>query len=322
MAKMVQHQPYTLKLEMTEGCNLRCSFCGIQGIREARGDYKYLPLSRAKLMADRLADSGWTTKIEFTGRGEPTLNPDVVEIVAAFRNRNPKTSIMITTNGTGLYRKNTITPMVDALFNAGLNILAVDLYDEVQEKIKEQYKSYTNPNVKVCVYPEDKVSPNRRNKGQVMVLIPDLGPRGRIGTRKINNHTGAGSPLITPDMKQRCARPFREMIIRYDGLVPLCCNDWRGVYHCGDINTQTFEEVWQSEAFVAQRRLLYHKQRTEAPCKGCDNTSFRVGLLPDPTGQKSLPKPTAADHAAAERARTGGPWTTPVLRPWEKGENV
>jgi tRNA A37 methylthiotransferase MiaB len=63
MAKMVQHQPYTLKLEMTEGCNLRCSFCGIQGIREARGDYKYLPLSRAKLMADRLAESGWTTPV-------------------------------------------------------------------------------------------------------------------------------------------------------------------------------------------------------------------------------------------------------------------
>jgi hypothetical protein len=58
--QMKQESPFAIQIELTEGCNLFCSFCGIHGIRSSAKDYEFMKsriqqtLSLSKLQKDRL----------------------------------------------------------------------------------------------------------------------------------------------------------------------------------------------------------------------------------------------------------------------------
>ena len=119
-------------------------------------------------------------------------------------------------------------------------------------------------------------------------------------------------------MIQACVKPFREFSIRWDGSIAVCCNDWRGEYKIGNIHDTPIEELWQSDPMQAARRFLYNGKRDIDPCRNCDWSGFRLGLLPDPLGKHSLPMPTETDYKIAEDAMAGAPFTPVVARPWEK----
>ena len=134
----------------------------------------------------------------------------------------------------------------------------------------------------------------------------------------LNNHAGSGSPPNQNKQGKRCAKPFRELSVRWDGNVAICCNDWRGLYKCGNVVKDGLNAVWQSKAMGAARVKLYQGQRDFGPCNGCDAHSYRVGLLPDKYGKDSLPLPDSTTLADIDDALRGDPYTQPVLRPWEK----
>jgi len=319
----MQDAPNTIKLEMTEGCNFRCRMCGIQGIREARGDYKFMDLETAVHIAGEISDSGWNSKIEFALRGEPLMNPHSVAIIDIFRRNLPKTHLMVTSNATPLLKPPGVHANISRLFDAGLNILALDAYKDSAKAIEQvrgynavEIWDYSNASKKESPYTKVKAS---RQRIFIMEDMEEAVLTGqRVGTKIGNNHCGAGLPTLVEPLAKRCARPFREMAIRYDGQVMLCCNDWRGIYKAGNIDDGSLEEIWNNDAFDAARKHLYHRDRNFGPCKGCDNTSFRVGILPDKVGKQDLPVPTADDRKTVDWASSGEPMTKPVLRPWEK----
>ena len=61
-----QDPPNSIQIELTEGCNLACSFCGIQAIRDnkahgplnihgkASAPYRYLTIERARAICNRI----------------------------------------------------------------------------------------------------------------------------------------------------------------------------------------------------------------------------------------------------------------------------
>lgn len=339
-----QEAPYTIKLELTEGCNLRCSFCGLQGIRASgQHDYKFLTPEFATQIAANAHSLGWNSRYELAMHGEPSMNPQMVEIVAAIRRVQPKAHIMMTSNGGGLLRKPGPVANIAALFNAGLNVLALDDYkgagivpkiraaiaDECVDQGIEDGTHVTDPvvrgwpdNINMFECPEDpKGNPYRRHpvSYKMVSFIKDLEDTKNKGNgirSHMNNGCGAAFPPV-PNTAGRCARPFRELAIRWNGNVSICCNDWRGEYKCGNVITHGLDAVWQSAEMNAARKKLYHRTRDFAPCKGCDNKSFRVGLLPDPMGKHPLPLADDRDEAIIAGALAGGPYTAPVKRPWE-----
>ncbi len=57
--------------------------------------------------------------------------------------------------------------------------------------------------------------------------------------------------------KDRCVLPFKQMIIRPDGKVSLCCNDAVGRYTLGDLNQEKMLDVWYGPRFQEVRKSLY-----------------------------------------------------------------
>jgi radical SAM protein with 4Fe4S-binding SPASM domain len=329
----VQDPPYCIQVEFTEGCNLGCSFCGLQHIRDngANGPedkhgkasaMKFLTLENAEVIAGRIAAAKWNPRIEFAMHGEPTMNPNYIELVAIFRKHLPKASLQLTSNGGGLLKNQGFSSNINALMEAGLNILSLDNYDGIRI-VDKILQGYNGPH-RVWKYPQEIMgNPHRRRKPHEhdIVVIQDIEAATKGNHSILSNHTGGSFPLNDKMKGKRCAKPFREMSVRWDGNVAMCCNDWPGRYKIGNMLTTSVEKLWLGEAFQAARQALYHGQRTFTPCKGCDHVSYRPGLLPDAKGKETLPAPDAKTWEVIEKYTSGEPYTPKVKRPWDVGAN-
>lgn len=355
----LQEPPFAVQVELTEGCNLRCPFCGLNGIRQPKGnDFKFMDPETLRSLMDQMVAAGWNPRVEFAMHGEPTMHPAVADMVRLARAAAPSYFMMMTSNGGGLLRRPGPAANVRALFDAGLNTLALDDYDGVGivPKIRAAMSmcpkcmgtghyvvldksetcdacngsGVTAPaldGVSVYEYPANKDgNPHTRRKvnGRVLTFVADISHVAKgDGTHSLlNNHAGSGAPLNDSQQHSRCAKPFRELSVRWDGNVAICCNDWRGTYKAGNVVTDGLDAVWNGAAMHAARQKLVLGQRDFGPCKGCDAVSYRVGLLPDKKGQQRLPLPDAATDAAIAAAVAGAPYTPAVKRPWEPAEEM
>lgn len=324
----MQDSPNTIKIELTEGCTLACGFCGINGIREKPGGFKFLSLDKArhiaKLLQRAIKEDGWNPRIEMAMRGEPSMNPNKVEIVQLIRAAHPKGHIQMTSNGTGLLRSPGPAQNIEGLFQAGLNVLILDNYDGINSvtKIMEGVTRKFNH------YPADPtMNPyrKRRHFEQDIVVLPDISKTdtGVHSKHELCNHGGAAGPKDYSRKHDKCVKPFREFVIRQDGFVPACCDAWLGFFNFGNVmDVDNFQTIWQSENMSALRRLLYRGQRTIGDCDGCNSRSTRVGLLPDKIGQGYLSLPTVADEDRLIALAKLGPLTPPVKRAWFTGLTV
>ena len=317
-----QAPPFCVQIELTEGCNLRCSFCGLNGIRGKDNDFKFMTQDTARTLCRRMRETGdWRPRIEFAMHGEPTAHPELVEMIQLFREELPREChMMMTSNGYGLIK--TPTETIDALLHS-LNVLALDWYENVKlvPKILATYRGRHKPKR----YPADAdANPHRRRKPDEhdLVIVQDIQKAEKGTHASINNHCGSGAPKNDHGQGRRCAKPFREMSVRYDGNVAICCNDWRGEYRIGNVVRMPLEQLWNGPAMRAARRKLYHGERDFGPCEGCDALSYRPGLLPDQRGKGTLPRPTELDGRVIASALGRGPLTLPVLRPWELADVV
>lgn len=318
-----QEPPNCIQVEATEGCNLRCTFCGLNGIRgpNTRTTDRYLTVENAQVLAWRIAQAGWTPRIEFAMHGEPTLNPRLPEILGAFRQQLPRLQLMLTTNGVPLQQHpDGFDAIVDRLFAAGLNILTLDNYRGL--RVAPLARAYAAARgIPQYEYPDEKPgNPHvRRQPGsRVITVVRDISEAREGNHAHLSNHAGAGAALNERAQGKRCALPFRELSIRWDGSIALCCNDWRGIFKVGNALHQPLEAIWHSPAMYAARKHLLRGERTFGPCRGCDHTSFRPGLLPDKRGQRTLPPADDQDDRLIELACAGPSLTRPVLRPWER----
>lgn len=313
---MHQDDPFCIQIELVEGCNLLCDFCGVSGIRSHVADYKFMTYNMAHIVVDRILESGWNSRIEFAMHGEPSVHPNLLQILPIFRDRLPKHQLMMTSNGSGFQ-----TPeRIQAVFDAGLNVLAIDQYgtagwnDKVSKAVYESCIKWYN-------YPQEKEgNPHKRHpKGaQLIALIEDISSAKKGNHAVLNNHCGAGMPKDESQAGKRCAKPFREFSIRWDGKVSICCNDFRGEACAGDILEDSLDTIWNGDVFTAARHYLYHGMRLFTPCKGCNATSYRVGLLPDKLGKEDLSLPLSSHQTAVEGALQIPPLAPIVKRDWEK----
>lgn len=330
----IQEDPFNVSFELTLGCNLRCPMCAVHVIHEKPGTgYKFMEKSTIERTVKEIKRLGWNCRIGFAMRGEPSLHPDFVGMVSIVRDHLPKAHITMLTNGGGFMRKPGPVKNVTGLFDAGLNVLGMDHYTGVafvpkiidafnKDSVEPLTDSKLHPlGFTFYKYPENrKGNPHvrRPRHSRTLVQIRDIMEQdkdNKTGTHsKIFNYAGLSFPPDDSMMGKRCHHPFRQIVVHHDGNIPLCCNSWDSPYNTGNINDTPLDEIWQSDAFGAAREKLYHGKRDFTPCKGCNHRSYRVGLLPDLTGQGTLRKPDAQTEADILIALKGGR-RSPLVNP-------
>ena len=310
-AKKWIYKPNSINIETVQGCNRRCSFCGTMGME------KKLHFISDDVLLHTLTlirDANYSPRIRLAAHGEPTLNKNLPNIIKAIRRYLPNSPISLFTNGTIIER---LPHLVDEYFEAGLNNLIVDEYTDhlVGAFVRK------NPICRKYNIVEQGSGVSLLEvtcKDKRICITPPIDGEKNTMNRKLCNQLGAAlPPLKKPLQGKKCTVIFRELTIRHDGNIAICCNDFRGYYFVTNIlDCNTLAEAWFHPRFESARKLLYLGNRNFFPCDRCDVLGNRVGLLPDSQGQKTMPEPTDVDWEIVKRRHE--PLAVIEKRPWEE----
>ncbi|MBP2633279.1 MAG: radical protein, partial [Firmicutes bacterium] len=73
----------------------------------------------------------------------------------------------------------------------------------------------------------------------------------------------------------KCVLPFKQLIIRPDGKVSLCCNDPLGKNTLGDASKDMLIDIWNNDRFKMVRQCLFNGRENWNHCIYCD--AFNLG---------------------------------------------
>lgn len=260
--------PRNFHIELTFGCNNKCKMCYKQVLTKKSPEY--MPITLAKTIAQKIKTSNprkHDLYIKFALRGEPTLNPNWLEITKIFHKELPYATIVIFTNG------NTLTNnKIKQYFKNGGTLIYLDCYNNTYNTYKNKFKQfniydwYTTQKTMYNIKPEETPA---------ILLIDDIQQRsGELNTRILTNMAGNSQlkkPLKKP-LNQPCLRPFRDITIFYNGTIPVCCSDASIQYKLGQIQKiQNLQQWYTTNKKLQQiKKQLTHGQRKTKPCTVCD----------------------------------------------------
>jgi radical SAM protein with 4Fe4S-binding SPASM domain len=288
--------PYSISIEPTTSCNLRCPECP-SGLRQFSRNTGMLTLDLFRKIIDQLKDRLIYMILYF--QGEPYLNPlffDFVKLAGKYR-----IYTATSTNGHFLNDDNsrkTIESGLDRLIISldGIGQTAYSAYriggryDKVIEgiknivRVKREMKSQT-PHIIVqfIVFRN-----NEHQLGDVRKLCREIGvDELQFKTAQIYDYRN-GNPLIPtiqkysryhkmPDgsfefknkLPDRCYRMWSSCVITWDGITVPCCFDKDADYKLGDLKEKTFREVWKGKMYYDFRTRVFTNRKQTDICQNC-----------------------------------------------------
>lgn len=240
-----------IEIETINRCNGNCDFCPVSGRHDTR-EYKVMDRTLFEHIIDQLSEMEYNGKIALFSNNEPFLDPDIVDKHRYAREKLPYARMHLFTNGTLLNLEKFLAIM------KYLDELIIDNYQQELQLIKpcKEIQQYCEKN-------------------------PELKERVTIVLRKPNeilSSRGGDAPNkkeVTSYANAKCVLPFKQMIIRPDGKVSLCCNDPLGKNTLGDASEDSLIDIWYNDKFRMVRKCLHEGRGHWKHCEFCD--AFGIG---------------------------------------------
>lgn len=239
-----------IEIETINRCNGSCSFCPVNCNVDPRVE-RIMDVSLFESIVGQLEEMDYAGRFTTFSNNEPLLDERIIEFNRYARKHLPKAHMHLFTNGTLL----TIDKF--AALTEVLDELVIDNYHQELQLIR--------PCVEIQEY--CKSHPELTSKVTIVLRKPQeiLTSRGgNAPNRKKVNQYG----------KDRCLLPFKQIIVRPDGKVSLCCNDATGKYTLGDLTKESLHDVWYGAKFSMVRKCLYEGRENWGNCKFCDTFSM------------------------------------------------
>lgn len=293
---IVRNMPESLSVEPASVCNLHCPECTLGGGRLQRSGL----LMDMKTFENALQPlAPWLVNCQFFLQGEPTLNPNLCQMIALAHRRRIFTTI--STNG------QTLTPgLCSNLVSSGLDRLIVSV-DGTTQEVYEKYRvggslqtaidgignmvaarkalGHHNPLVEVQFivfhHNEHQISQIKQLAHQwgadrlvlktAQIETPahatELLPQNPKYSRYSLNSDGTIS--IKRHFNNNCFRLRSTMVVAANGDVPLCCYDKNCRYTLGNINQTDAFAIWHSPETDRLRRQVRDTKNGFDICQNC-----------------------------------------------------
>ena len=75
--------------------------------------------------------------------------------------------------------------------------------------------------------------------------------------------------IIKHPLRNRCFRMWAGCVITWDGKVVPCCFDKDAAHALGDLNKQSFGEIWRGEAYRQFRHSVFINRKSVEICRNC-----------------------------------------------------
>jgi len=281
-----KYSPWVWAVELVRGCNLKCWHCTSR-VFPKDGENQYMSVETWKAMMEVIAEITPSGRLEIGQCGEPSLHPNLLEMIRSARKISPTTQLMTHTNGiTLLSGKLKITDM----FDAGFNAVSVDVYKRMDwyiamakesgaewysyddrklgsEKHGNAFTYSGDPNMKLVVLrscPEKRIQ--WRNAGRLSTFLNHIDwktamPYGLVPVRE--------------PYQRKCTIPMRFSTVDHLGNYLFCCVDFEcetaglmGNVHDG---VEGFKRYWFGRLMQTIRKNLHAADREKMPyCIRCN----------------------------------------------------
>lgn len=240
-----------IEIETVNRCNGNCDFCPVSIHHDIR-EYAVMDQGLFERIINQLAEINYSGKIALFSNNEPFLDSDIIDRHKYAREKLPKARMHLFTNGTLLNLEKFVAIM------KYLDELIIDNYQQELKLIK--------PCVEIQEYCEQY--PELKEKVTIVLRKPHeiLSSRGgdAPNKKKLELYSAA-----------KCVLPFKQMVIRPDGKVSLCCNDPLGKNTLGDVSKDSLLDIWYNDRFKMVRQCLYQGRGNWRHCVYCD--TFNLG---------------------------------------------
>ena len=271
--------PTHLEVEASSACQMRCPMCKTTQMVDEGVDFLgSMDFDLYKKIIDECAGEGLYS-IKLSWRGEPLLNPKIVEMVAYAKEKGIK-DVAFLSNGERLTKE-----MVEALVDAGLDWISISfdgmsetynrirkpaIFEETVEKIKylREYREKRGGH-KPLIRVQSVHSAIRGIEGEFLQLWEGIAD-------KVNFIADQKRSLDQKDYRHDhtyiCPSPWQRLCIGWDGKVSQCYGDYMEEGTLGDIRESTVKEVWTGEPMRNLRDLMKNLKRLATkPCRTCSD---------------------------------------------------
>ncbi len=276
--------PGRITLELTNYCNLNCSFCPRKLMEKHQG---YMDTGLAKRLIDEMSGYLPVSLVPFF-RGESLLHPDWVEILEYAKSRGVG-PIQLTSNGMRLDQEASrkILDLEIDFISFSLDTVDSEIYEQTRrgsqyEKVVQnilqfvelkQKKGGRLPQVQVSSVATELHRPGME---AFVAFWRPLVDRVRIYIEHSQDgHPGSITEPLPPFPRRlSCWKPYTDMIIYWDGQVALCNHDWTRdmAQALGNVARQSIAEVWNSPVYESIREVHRSgKVSSLPPCDHCDH---------------------------------------------------
>ena len=268
--------PSHIDIEASSKCQMKCPMCGRhlmkeRGIKDGNMDFGLYKSIINECIKERVYS------VKLSWRGEPLLNPNIVEMVKYAKDKGIK-DVAFLTNGERLNPDLTIE-----LIKAGLDwiSISIDGLGETYERIRypETFKGIVKKvkfikeyrDIKGLKKPLIRVqtiwSAIKENPEEFRNFWFPIADRINFIADEIRSKEEKD---FVHDPSYICQSSWQRMCIMWDGRVAQCHSDYLERNILGNVNEQSLYEIWHGEAFNNVRDLIKNKKRLELePCKFC-----------------------------------------------------
>ncbi len=237
-----------IDINITELCNRKCEFCPrIDDVIYPNQNLN-MDIKLAQKISNELKNLKYKGVVVFSGYSEPTLHPNLIEIISAFKD---SARLELVTNGDKLTKNN-----ISELSIAGINHFVVSMYDG-----PHQVKFFEN------LFNEAGIENNN-------VTLRDRWHSEEDGFGiKLTNRAGTinvGKQEIVDNAK-KCFYTAYSMTVDWNGDVLLCMQDWHKKVKFGNLNVVSLMDAWKTTHFNRYRNGLIKGKRDKfSPCNLCN----------------------------------------------------
>ena len=245
--------PTHLEVEAASKCQMKCPMCWTTYMKEDLKGIMKMDLYK-KIIDEASANNTFSIKLSW--RGEPMLNPNLMEMIKHAKKKGIK-HVAFLTNAELLTKKR-----CHELLDSGCDWISVSAdgtddtynkirfpakFDETVEKIKYLKKirdenKLTKPLIRV----QSILTAVENNSEKFYKTWSGIADKINIVADQIRNYE-TNESKIEYNEYFLCPKAFQRLAIAHDGKVHQCISDYYGKNILGDINFQTIKEVWNGE---------------------------------------------------------------------------
>ncbi|EKD49337.1 MAG: molybdopterin cofactor synthesis protein MoaA [uncultured bacterium] len=261
--KKYEKIPFRVMVENTNICNSKCTFCPHETMKRPKGFMD-------KRLFEKVAKECKKLGIEYFtiyGFGEPLLDKDFVKKVEFAKKLGLK---RVTTNTNGeLLTKD----LSEKLINAGLDEIYISFdaaTDAAYRKVRPILSfQKTEKNIRDLMALKQKLGTDKpevtlsfvesnTNRHEVKKYIKKWKDVvDNISISIIHNWTGKITSQMSNKKNLRrdpCRLLWMDMVISWNGDVPLCCNDYENKVILGNIKNESIPKIWNGKLLRLTRK--------------------------------------------------------------------